>query len=316
LLGQDPNDEQEIAAEENDLDICVTAGYESGEDVTLYRSTHHPVERAVLKGAYLLGRESQIEREAILGLYPRTNDLATAEYVNRRHAGLALLDKAEEQLSPEERRVVARLRYGQAQLYMFRVFGNAPPPGPERQKLHQSAIEECLALRRLLEPIIAASPEIDDVGMSYWAASNLARYYEASGVPDQALPIADTALSLVRDAAAKDPDEPDYQRWTASALQRLAGIQSSKGDGDNAVASMNEAIGILQRLYAELPNAGRRRDLKEALTTAIQSAREWKTGDPQVQQRWITMSSELDPTEPVGRSRANSKARRRSASKN
>jgi hypothetical protein len=79
---------------------------------------------------------------------------------------------------------------------------------------------------------------------------------------------------------------------------------------------MNEAIGILQRLYAELPNAGRRRDLKEALTTAIQSAREWKTGDPQVQQRWITMSSELDPTEPVGRSRANSKARRRSASKN
>lgn len=102
LLGHDQNVQEAVVAEENDLEIHLKAQYSSDEKVTLYRSAHRPVERAVLKGTFLAGRRSAIEREAILGLYPRTRELAVSEALRRRQAAQALLGKPEDQLSPEE----------------------------------------------------------------------------------------------------------------------------------------------------------------------------------------------------------------------
>jgi hypothetical protein len=97
--------------------------------LTLFRSAHGPVERAVQRGAFLQNRQSAIEREAILGLYRRPRELAAEERQSRREAALALLEQPEADLSPEERRVVGVLHYGKAKLEMFRVFGSAPLPG-------------------------------------------------------------------------------------------------------------------------------------------------------------------------------------------
>jgi hypothetical protein len=145
LLGREPGSQQEVVAEENDLDVAII-GDIGGETITLFRSAHGPVERAVLRGAFLQQRKSPIEREAILGLYGRPHELAAEERARRREAAFALLDKPEEELSPEERRVVGVLRYGRAKLEMFRVFGAAPPPGPAREQLHMRALDECRAV--------------------------------------------------------------------------------------------------------------------------------------------------------------------------
>ena len=281
IIADDPRAAQPVVADENDLDIRITAIYESGERITLYRSSHIPLERAVLKGAYLSGRATQIEREAILGLYSPAVGLAMAEHHDRRVAAHALLEKPEEQLSPDERIIAARLRHANAVLQMHRVFGSAPPPGPVRQKLHMSAIDECRAVWRLLEPLVAARTDIDEIGMSYSAAISLARYYHKGNAPDRAVAYAEAALALVRDAAAKDPEEPEYRRWMAWSLQKLAASQAALGDSDAAIGSLTEAIDVLHALSIELPNAGRRRDLQEALAAAIKTAETWKVEAPQ-----------------------------------
>ena len=309
LVGQDSAAEQVVVPEENDLDIRVTAAYESGEHLTLFRSAHCSVERAILKGAYLVERTTQIERETILGLYPRTAELAAAERLERRRAAHALLEKPDEELSPEERRIAAVLRYAQAKLDVFRVFASAPPPGPARDMLHAAAIQECQAVCRLLEPLIAADPQIDEVGMAYWATSNLAHYYEAGRAPDRSLPYAEAALSLVRDAAAKVQDEPEYRRWMASALERLARAQASSGDHARGMTSLAESIDILHRLYEELPNTGRRQDLQDALAAAIDPSEKWEGCDAATRQRWVAMASELKSSATAGGTRSSAAKR-------
>jgi hypothetical protein len=281
LIAPDSGAGPPVVAEENDLDIQIVAIYESGECVTLYRSAHTPLERALLKGAYLSGRATNVEREAVLGLYTPAAELASTEYQDRRRAEHALLEKPEEQLSPDERRVVARLRHGEAVLQMFRVFGSAPPPGPARQKLHQAAIGECRAVWRLLEPLTSARTDFDEVGMSYWAASSLAHYYAKGGAPDRALAYAEAALSLVRRAAAEDREEPEYRRWIASALERVAGAQAELRDRDAAMGSLTEGVETLRALCDELPNAGRRRDLQKSVAAAIQATEKWGVETPQ-----------------------------------
>jgi hypothetical protein len=165
-----------------------------------------------------------------------------------------LLGKAEEQLSPEERRVVATLLYGEAMLNMFRVSGNAPPPGPAWQKLHETAVAECQGILRLLEPFVAKLPEFDDVKMSFWAASRLADYFAANGDMCHAGPNVESALSLAADAARR----------------------------------------VLRTLYQELPTAVRKRDLQEVLITAIELAEKWEPGSTLEKQLWTEISSELE----------------------
>ncbi len=69
LLGHEEGSQEAVALEENDLDVRIV-GTAGDRAITLYQSTHGPVERAVLRGTFLQNRKSPIEREAILGLYP------------------------------------------------------------------------------------------------------------------------------------------------------------------------------------------------------------------------------------------------------
>jgi hypothetical protein len=193
LIGSEEGSEEAVALDENDFDVRIV-GTAGEREITLFRSAHGPVDRAVLRGTFLQNRKSPIEREAILGLYPRARELAVEDRTRRRQAAFSLLKKPEEELSPEERRVVGLLHYGQATLKMFRVFGSAPPPGPAREQLHREALSECMAVCRILGPLAAEDPRIDDVGMTFMAASNLAQYYLKGGSADRAVPYSEAAV--------------------------------------------------------------------------------------------------------------------------
>jgi hypothetical protein len=290
LLGENQGTQEPVAIDSNDLDVRIV-GTAGGREITLFRSAHGPVERDVLSAAFLQTRKSAIEREAILGLYGRPRELAAEERARRREAAFALLDKPEEELSPDERRVAGLLHYGRAKLAMFRVFASAPPPGPARQQLHRSALGECMAVCRILGPL-AEDPRIDDVGRTFWAASSLANYYLKSGDAPRAISYAEAAVDLVQGASIKDPVEPEYQRWHASGLGRLAEGQAAVGNHRDAAASLDAGIEILRRLFETLATPGRRRDLQQAVDSAVAASAQWPDAQT-VRQHWIELSQTL-----------------------
>jgi hypothetical protein len=292
LLGVDEKSQEVVTLDENDLDVRIVSLVDN-QPLTLFRSAHGPVGRVVLRGSFLQNRKSLIEREVLLGLYPRTNELAIAEREQRRQAAFALLDKPEDDLSPEERRGVGVLRYGRAKLEMFRVFNSAPPPGPARQKLHQRALDECMAVCRILGPLTTADLRIDDVGMIFWAASNLAHYYLKGGVADRAVQYGEVAVDLVREAGLRDPDEPEYQRWLASGMAHLAEAQAAAGDETVAMASLHASIKILRALDQAFSTPGRRLDLREALESALKVSERWTTASSTERQRWADLEKSL-----------------------
>lgn len=193
ILHEQQGSEERSTAKKDDLDLRVTALSGDEEQATLFRSHHRPLER----------------------------ELEIAETQQRRDRAQALLGAPEEQLSPDERRVVARLRHAEAVQVVTRAFGAAPPPPLARRKVHASAIAACEAVLRLLTPLVAETPRFHDVGMAYWAASNLALFHETAHEPEKARQYGETALRLVEDAAARAPDEPEFSRWVASARDRL-----------------------------------------------------------------------------------------------
>jgi hypothetical protein len=209
--------EQEV----KDLDLRVTALYGAKARATLFRSDHRLLERQLLEGADLSSLRSAIEREALLGADPRCAELESIEARQRRERAQALMSAPEAGLSPDERRIVATLRHGEAMQLVTRAFGSAPPPPAERRQLHASAIEACEAVLRLLTPLVAETPRFHDVGMAYWAASNLALFHETAREPEKARQYGETAVRLAEDAAARNPDEPEFSRWTASARERM-----------------------------------------------------------------------------------------------
>jgi tetratricopeptide (TPR) repeat protein len=176
---------------------------------------------------------------------------------------------------------------------MFRVFGSSPPPGPARDQLHRSALSECMAVCRILGPLAAEDPRIDDVGITFWAASNLANYHLKGGAADQALSYAEAAVDLVQEAALRDPDEPEYKRWRASGMVGLAEAQAAVGDHAAAMASLGASIEIVRVLYQTLPTAGRRRDFREAVESAVKVSERWATTSSTERQRWVELFNTL-----------------------
>jgi hypothetical protein len=292
LLGREEGSQEAVTLEENDLDVRII-GMASDREITLFRSAHGPVDRAVLSGVFLQNRKSPIEREAILGLYPRSRDLEIENRTHRRQAAYALLKKSEDELSPEERRIVGLLHYDQAVLEMFRVFNNAPPPGPAREKLHSLALAECRAVCRILGPLLIDDLRIDDVGLIFWATSNLANYYLKGGVAEWAIQYAEDAVGLVQEAALKDPGEPEYKRWHARGMSLLAETHASAGDYEAATSSLNVSIQILRTLYQELSTTGRRYDLQEAIESALKVSERWPAASSTERLRWVELSNTL-----------------------
>jgi hypothetical protein len=150
-----------------------------------------------------------------------------------------------------------------------------------------------MAVCRILGPLAAEDPRIDDVGMTFWAASNLAHYYMKAGAAGRALPYAKAAVDLVHTAALKDPDEPEYQRWRASGMARLGEAQAAAGDHVTAMASLDAPIEILRALHQALLTTGRRNDLRDAVEAAVKVSESWGAVSSTERQRWVELSNTL-----------------------
>lgn len=146
---------------------------------------------------------------------------------------------------------------------------------------------------RVLGPLVAETPRIDDVGMTFWAASSLANYYLKGGAPDRAVGHAQAALDLVHNAGLGDPDEPEYPRWQARALARLAEVQAATGDQAAAMANLDRSIEVLRELHDALPGAGRRRDLQDAIESALKLTEGWPMTSPAGRPRWMEVLKAL-----------------------
>lgn len=293
LLGPDEERQDEVVAEENDLDVQVT-GVCGDETLHLFRSRHSAQQRAVLKGVVLSRIASPIEREAVLGLYEPPHDPEADERERRREAAHALLEAPEDDLSPEERRIVGLLRMGEAELEMSRVFNAAPPPGSARDALHLRAIEACRAVCRLLTPLAVAEADIDDVGRVFKAASSLAHYYTAGQAPERGLGYAEHATAVAERAAARAPDEPLFRRWLASASERLAAMTAMCGRRPDAMRRFDDAIAVREGLLREWPSEGRLRDLRRTLDQALKTTQGWRA-QPALRRRWKALAEGLPP---------------------
>jgi hypothetical protein len=150
-----------------------------------------------------------------------------------------------------------------------------------------------MAVCRVLGPLVAADPRIQDVGMTFWAASSLAHYYLKGKAAERAIPYAEAAVGLVQEAALRDPDEPEYQRWRASGMARLADAQAAVGHHTAAMASLDASIEILRALHEALPTAERQRDLKEAVEAAIKVSEPWTGASSPERQRWVELANSL-----------------------
>jgi hypothetical protein len=129
--------------------------------------------------------------------------------------------------------------------------------------------------------------------MTFWAASSLAHYYLKGKAAERAIPYTEAAVDLVQEAALRDPDEPEYQRWRASGMARLAEAQAALGDHTAAMASLDASIEILRALHKTLPTAERQRDLREAVESALKLSEPWTGASSPERQRWVELANSL-----------------------
>jgi hypothetical protein len=129
--------------------------------------------------------------------------------------------------------------------------------------------------------------------MAFWSASQLARYFRQMGDVARARACADEALVVVRDAMERDPKEPAYQRWAATAVAQAAADQAAGGDLVSAGASLRESVDTFRSLHDAWPNAAREADLESALGDALAHAGSWQLGRAAPVAAWRSQLAQL-----------------------
>ncbi len=146
---------------------------------------------------------------------------------------------------------------------------------------------------RILGPLAAEDPRIDDVGMTFWAASGLALCFLKGGAPDRAVSYAEAAVDLVREAALRVPKSPSTSGGVRAEWRVSPRAQAAAGDHAAAMASLGASIEILRALDQALSTAGRRRDLREAVESALKVSEPWAAASSTERQRWVELSNTL-----------------------
>jgi hypothetical protein len=143
---------------------------------------------------------------------------------------------------------------------------------------------------RVLGPLVVEDPRFDDVGMAFWAASNLAAYFSGHK-PERAVTNAQLAAKFVWEASRRDSDEPEYQRWYSDALRRLAEAEAATGRHTAALKCLDTSIEVLRALYEQLPTPGRRDDVRKAIESALRDVAHWPVAASAVRERWASLAS-------------------------
>src|SRR5439155_11143714 len=115
---------EELDLELTDVDLEVTASFAKAEaepaNVRLFDSHHSEQQKVVLSAPSLARVGSPIEREALLGLHPAAReDAARVEQRDRKAAVLEAIEQ-DRPVGEDDRRLAARLAFGEAQLAVVR----------------------------------------------------------------------------------------------------------------------------------------------------------------------------------------------------
>lgn len=275
LLDIQTEQQEPVVQDENDLNVKILTTIQD-KTVTLFNSSHDTIERSVLKGDFLSGIKTAIKREAVLGFYPKSKEINNKIYDEKRVEAHQLLNKSIDALSVVERRTAGALTYDIAKLEIFRCYNSAPPRGKARDELYERALQSCWKVCLLLGPIAQKDPRVEDVGMVFWANSNIAEFFRKLGDKENARKYSDMVTGFMSDIVKLDNTEPAYKRWLASAQVRYARILGDAQDLPGAMDLLVAAISSYNKMYEEVKNKARKDNLRENITEALKISAEWK----------------------------------------
>lgn len=247
----------EVAAD-TDIDIRLLAAA-GNTTMCLYASRTPREQRVVLQSEFLLHVEHDIRRVAILHHY--LPDLRN----DRRQEIVAALEKGEFE-SNDQRRLAARLRYSEAVLARFRT-------------LHRDAYLKFEEAAELLRPLVMEGvPATEDAALMYMSCRAVVETWLQQDRLPQAGEVAEVLGAVAQTIRDSDTSNPDFQRMWADAVLLISGIHAKLND-QRAAVELAEHVGVLARLYSELPSAERRKAYGKALIGGLQSAEAWGIED-------------------------------------
>jgi hypothetical protein len=255
---------REIAAD-TDIDVQL---WGSTPRFCLYASRTTPTQRVIQSSKYLAHVSSPIRRTALLQHYSHTaGEDRRPEIVEALKAGTFDSD--------EQRRLAAQFRNSEAIL-------------ARGQALHRDAYVKFQETAELMQPLVLGGkePSLPDATLMYRACRTMVDIWIRQDSFKQAAQIGETLGGIAQAIRASDPEEPDFQRFWADGLRTNAFVHAHLGDNARAAAELRENVDTLEQLYKALPSLARQRAYLEALTYAVQSAREWKIEKSLPVEKW------------------------------
>ena len=256
----------EIAAE-TDIDVKLFGSTEGGR-FCLFASRTTPTQRVIQTSEYLGHVSSPIRRSALLQRYSQT------PREDRRPEIVEALQKGTFD-GDEQRRLAAQFRNSEAILARGRA-------------LHRDAYRKFQETAELMQPLVLGEnkPSLPDATLMYRACRTMEDIWVRQDSFKQAGQIGETLGGIAQAIRDSDPKNPDFQRIWADALRTNAFVHAHLGDNARAAAELRENVDTLEQLRKALPSLARQRAYLEALTYAIQSAREWNIETSLPIQKW------------------------------
>jgi hypothetical protein len=128
----------------------------------------------------------------------------------------------------------------------------------------------CLTILDLLGPIIfERRPLFTDSYLFQKASAHLFEHFTSQEMWHRAKEMAQYGTDAGRVMADEDPKEPQYIRWEAEALERLAAAETKIGNAKGAADAFDRSVQRYRELYEALPNGPRMADLIGSLERAV-----------------------------------------------
>jgi len=266
---------REIAVD-TDIDVQLSGSTTEGERFCLYASRTTPTQRVIENSEYLRHINSPIRRTALLQRYSHA-----AREDRRPEIAEALMKGTFD--SDEERRLAAQFRYSEAILARGRA-------------LHRDAYVKFQETAELMQPLVLGGkkPSLPDAALMYRACRTMVDIWVRQDSFEQAGQIGETLGGIAQAIRDSDPEDPDFQRIWADAVRTEAFVHARLGDNARAAAELQENVDTLEQLCKALPSLARQRAYLEALTYAVQSAREWNIEKSLPVEKWkAVLAAEL-----------------------
>jgi hypothetical protein len=234
----------------------------------LYSSRTTAEQRLILQTDYLQHVNSPIRRSVLLQEYAPVYDW-TSRQEEIEHA----LEKGEFE-TEEQRRLAARFHYNEGAL------------AHERTQ-YEEAHEKLEETTDLLMPLIQGrTPLVEDASLAYRAMQWIVKLSLQHSSISMAGKLCDWMAANTQYIRQSEPDNPDFQRMMADAMQVSAEVHAKLGDPSRAAESLHRRVAIHAKLYRELPSEERRHDFLLALVQSVRNAQDWNVSELVPLEQW------------------------------